>query len=306
MKLTLVIMAAGMGSRFGGGIKQLEPVGPNGEIIMDYSIHDAVAAGVKRVVFVIRRAIEEAFCERIGDRIEKTCAQLGVEVAYVFQENDDLPEGFTYPADRTKPWGTAHAVRSARHVVKDPFIVINADDYYGKDSFRKVCGFLAQHGQEKGSCCMAGFCMENTLSEHGSVSRGVCTRDAEHHLVDVVETHNLHREGDVICADGKTYAGDAIVSMNMWGLSADMLGHLDSGFTAFLENMGDNSLKAEYQLPTVINEKMHEGLATVTVLETSARWYGMTYKEDVPMVKAAFERMYEQGEYQPALFVDIK
>lgn len=306
MKLTLVIMAAGMGSRFGGGIKQLEPVGPDHEIIMDYSIHDAVAAGVRRVVFVIRKAIEEAFRERIGERIETVCADLGVEVAYVFQENDDLPEGFVYPEGRTKPWGTAHAVRSVRHVVKDPFIVINADDYYGKDSFRKVCAFLAQHGQEAGSCCMAGFLLENTLSEHGSVSRGVCTQDAQQHLVNVVETHEIHKENGAICAQEQTLAGDTIVSMNMWGLSADMLTHLDNGFTDFLENMGDNTLKAEYQLPTLINEKMHQGLATVTVLETAARWYGMTYKEDVPMVKAAFERMYAQGEYSPALFSDIK
>jgi len=305
MKLTLVIMAAGMGSRFGGGIKQLEPVGPNGEIIMDYSIHDAVGAGVKRVVFVIRKAIEEAFRERIGERIEKVCAELGVEVAYVFQENDDMPEGFSYPEGRTKPWGTAHAVRSARHVVNDPFIVINADDYYGKDSFAKVCAYLTGHGQEAGSCCMAGFRLENTLSEHGSVSRGVCAQDEMHRLVNVVETHGIHREEDAICAGEQTLAGDSIVSMNMWGLSSDMMAHLDGGFTAFLEHMED-PLKSEYQLPTLINEKMHEGLADVAVLETAARWYGMTYKDDVPMVKAAFERMYAQGEYNAELFSDIK
>ena len=305
MKLTLVIMAAGMGSRFGGVIKQLEPVGPNGEIIMDYSIHDAIVAGVRRVVFVIRKGIEEAFRERIGDRIEKACAELGVEVVYVFQENDDLPDGYSYPAERTKPWGTGHAVLSARKVVRDPFIVINADDYYGKDSFKKVCDFLVQHGQEAGSCCMAGFMLKNTLSDHGSVSRGVCTQDDSHSLVNVVETHGIHKEEGGIVAGEQKLEEDTVVSMNMWGLSADMMAHMESGFAEFLANLSD-PIKGEYQLPTVINEKMHEGLATVKVLETEARWYGMTYKEDVPMVKAAFETMYAQGEYQPALLSDIE
>ena len=305
MKLTLVIMAAGMGSRFGGGIKQLEPVGPNGEIIMDYSIHDAVKAGVERVVFIIRRAIEEAFRERIGARIETICAELGVEVAYVFQENDDLPEGFAYPAGRTKPWGTAHAVLSARKVVKDPFIVINADDYYGQDSFEKVCTVLKQQKDAPGVCCMAGFRLENTLSEHGSVSRGVCTQDEENHLVNVVETTDICKLNGGIRSGEQELAGSTIVSMNMWGLSSDMMAHLQDGFAPFLTGMSDEN-KSEYQLPTEINRKMHEGKAQVTVLETAARWYGMTYKDDVPMVKAAFERMYGQGVYQNDLFADMK
>ncbi len=228
MKTALVIMAAGIGSRFGGGIKQLAPVGMNGEIIMDYSIHDAIEAGFDKIVFIIRRDIEEAFREAIGSRIEKICEKLGVEIAYAYQEREALPEGVSCPKDRTKPWGTGQAVLACRKVLHEPFAVINADDYYGKEAFVKVHDFLTQYSAEKPNAyCMAGFILKNTLSENGAVTRGICETNENGYLTAVHETSGIVKtaEGAAVEADGvlASIDADSCVSMNMWGLTPEFM-----------------------------------------------------------------------------------
>lgn len=231
MKTTLLIMAAGIGSRFGGGIKQLEPVGLHDEIIMDYSIHDAIEAGFNKVVFIIRRDIEEAFRERIGDRIEKTCARLGVETAYAFQSLDDLPACAPHIPERKKPWGTGQAVLAAKGLIHEPFVVINADDYYGKEAFRAIHAFLVQPHADN-ELCMAGFVLKNTLSENGGVTRGLC-RMADGMLTDVVETKNIVKTPTGAAVDGVAVDENALVSMNMWGLSPAFIDLLSTGFEEF-------------------------------------------------------------------------
>lgn len=301
MKTSLVIMAAGIGSRFGGGIKQLEPVGPCGEIIMDYSIHDALAAGFDRVVFIIRRDLEADFRTIIGERIEKVCP-----VAYAFQEKEDLPAPFTCPPDRKKPWGTGQAVLSCRGIVNEPFLVINADDYYGKEGFRLAHDFLVANADKKGSFCMPGFILKNTLSENGGVSRGVCRVSAEGDLLGVTETHGLVRDGDgaAVEKDGVRTPIDAesIVSMNMWALTPDFLDVLHEGFPKFLAAVPEGDIKAEYLLPGVIDGMIKDGSATVKVLTTSDRWFGVTYREDKEAVVKAFEELYAKGEYGVPLY----
>lgn len=301
MKTSLVIMAAGIGSRFGGGIKQLEPVGPNGEIIMDYSIHDALEAGFDRVVFIIRRDLEADFRAIIGERIEKICP-----VAYAFQEKEDLPAGFTCPPDRKKPWGTGQAVLSCRGIVNEPFLVINADDYYGKEGFRLAHDFLVAHGDQKGTFCMPGFILKNTLSENGAVSRGICRVSDAGNLTEVVETHGLVRDGAgaAVEADGVRTPIDenAIVSMNMWALTPDFLEVLHEGFPKFLAAIPEGNIKAEYLLPGVIDDLIHEGRATVKVLPTTDRWFGVTYREDKEAVVKAFEELYAAGVYNRDLY----
>ena len=298
MKQTsLVIMAAGIGSRFGGGIKQLEPVGPNGEIIMDYSIHDALEAGFNKIIFIIRKDLEKDFKEIIGNRIEKVAP-----VEYAFQEMDDLPEGFTVPEGRKKPWGTGQAVLAARNVIHEPFLVINADDYYGKEGFRAVHEYLVNGGQS----CMAGFVLKNTLSDNGGVTRGICKMDAENNLTEVVETKNIIKTTEGAEADGMKLDIDSLVSMNMWGLTPDFLKTLEEGFKEFFEKeVPANPLKAEYLIPTFIGELLSEGKISVKALRTNDTWYGMTYKEDVAAVKESFSKMLENGTYKGDLFSDL-
>ena len=312
MKTSLVIMAAGIGSRFGRGIKQLAPVGRNGEIIMDYSIHDAIEAGFNKIIFIIRKDIEDAFKEAIGDRIEKICDSLGVEIAYAYQELGNLPEGVELPADRTKPWGTGQAVLACKDVLHEPFAVINADDYYGKEAFVKLHDFLEGYTPEKADeYCMAGFILKNTLSENGAVTRGVCETNAEEYLTAVHETSNIVKtaDGAAVDNDGEKTAIDpeSYVSMNMWGLTPEFVQILDDGFKEFFETMGDKDvLKAEYLLPIYIDELLQAGKVSVKVLDSHDKWFGVTYKEDKDYVVESFGKLIDAGVYAEDLFSDLK
>ena len=312
MKTTLVIMAAGIGSRFGGGIKQLAPVGLNGEIIMDYSIHDAIEAGFNKIVFIIRKDIKDAFKEAIGDRIEKICNNLGMEIAYAYQELNELSEGVELPAGRTKPWGTNHAVMMGADVIKEPFAVINCDDFYGRDSFQVMGKFLAALPEgSKNVYSMVGFRIGNTLSESGSVARGVCATNEEDYLTGVVERTAIERiDGDIQFVDenGKKVVleENTPVSMNMWGLTPDFLDVLENGFKEFFEKEVPSSpQKAEYLIPIFIGELLEQGKMSVKVLKTNDTWYGMTYHEDVAAVKDSFKKMLENGVYKAELFSDL-
>lgn len=277
---TLVILAAGIGSRF-GGIKQLERVGPNGEILMEYSIRDAIQAGINKIVFLIRRDIEEDFRAVIADRIEGYCAQHGVQIAYAYQEKNDLPAGFTCPADREKPWGTGQAMLACKAAVSEPFVVLNADDYYGQQAFKLLVEYLQA---EKG-WCLAGFRLANTLSCHGGVTRGICQVDEEGLLQSVIETRGITQADLNVSLDP-----ECCVSMNMWGFTPEIFDLLSEKFLPFLEeNIQDNS--KEFLLPEVVDDLLQEGKAKVQVLPTNDQWYGMTYREDIPIVKAAFANM---------------
>lgn len=303
---TLVIMAAGIGSRFGGGIKQLEPVGPGGEIIMDYSIYDALKAGFDKIVFIIRRDLEKDFREVIGNRIEKVA-----RVEYAFQELGDLPEGFSVPEGRKKPWGTGQAVLSIKGLVDGPFLVINADDYYGKEGFQKIHDYMVNHMKEDGDVydmCMGGFILRNTLSDNGTVTRGVCTLDGDGSLKEVTETYEIRME-----ADGSMKAQDEQgnpvqvnpdqhVSMNMWGLPAAFLKELEKGFPEFLENLKEGDIKSEYLLPKIIDKLVKAGKARVEVLETKDKWFGVTYKEDKETVVDAIRSLIAEGAYPERLY----
>lgn len=300
MKTTLLIMAAGIGSRFGGGIKQLAPVDAAGHIIMDYSIHDAIEAGFNHVIFVIRKEIEAEFREVIGSRIAAVCAAHGVTVDYAFQDLHDIPGQF--PEGRTKPWGTGQAVLAAKQMVDTPFVVINADDYYGKEGFRAVHAYLVAGG----TACMAGFVLKNTLSDHGGVTRGICAMDADSNLTKVVETKNIVKTAGGAEADGVQLDVNSLVSMNMWGLTPDFLQTLEEGFAEFFQKeVPANPLKAEYLIPTFIGQLLAQGKIAVKVLKTNDAWYGMTYKEDVPAVQADFRRMLAEGVYREDLFSDL-
>ena len=312
MKTTLVIMAAGIGSRFGGGIKQLAPVGRHGEIIMDYSIHDAIEAGFNKIVFIIRKDIREAFKEAIGDRIQKICDGLGVEIAYAYQELDHLPDGVETVPERTKPWGTGQAVLACREVLHEPFAVINADDYYGKEAFVKLHDFLEGYTPDRAEqLCMAGFILKNTLSENGAVTRGICETNESGYLTAVHETHNIvktaegaaveHQEG-MTPVDPESY-----VSMNMWGLTPEFVQLLEDGFREFFQNTSkENILKAEYLLPIYIDELLQAGKVSVKVLDSNDRWFGVTYKEDKDYVIESFGKLIDAGVYQEELFSDLK
>lgn len=303
-KTALVIMAAGIGSRFGKGIKQLAPVGPKGEIIMDYSVRDALEAGFNKVVFIIRKDLEEEFRRVIGERIEKI-----TEVAYAFQDMEDLPEGFTKPADRTKPWGTGHAVLAARDVLTEPFAVINADDYYGKEAYVKVHDYLVQEHAEDEllHICMAGFRLGNTLSDNGSVTRGVC-HITDGKLTGVTETHNIYKTADG--AEERDGDGNFVqkldvknlVSMNMWGLTPAFMETLRKGFVEFLGNIPAGDIKKEYLLPEMIDRLIQDGKAQVEVLKTKDEWFGVTYQEDQASVQAAFRALTEAGVYPDGLY----
>lgn len=298
-------MAAGIGSRFGGGIKQLEPVGPSGEIIMDYSIHDALEAGFDKIIFIIRKDLEKDFREIIGNRIEKIA-----HVEYAFQEMDDLPEGFSVPEGRKKPWGTGQAVLAARDLIHEPFLVINADDYYGKEGFRIIHDYMVNEMKEDGEAydmCMAGFILSNTLSENGGVTRGVCTVGEGGYLTKVTETYNIYRDADGMHAsdnDGNPVTVEAgqHVSMNMFGLPASFVKELEKGFPEFLSNVREGDLKAEYLLPSIIDGCIHDGKARVRVLETQDKWFGVTYKEDKPAVVASIRKLVDAGVYKSPLF----
>lgn len=309
MKTALVIMAAGLGSRYGGGIKQLEGVGPNGEIIMDYSIHDAIEAGFNKIIFIIRKDIEPDFMEVIGDRIEKMCAQHGVEVQYAYQSLTDLPDGIQPVGERKKPWGTGQAVLSVKGIVNEPFVVINADDYYGKEAFRHIHDYMVQRmdiGAGVYDMCMAGFILENTLSENGAVTRGVCCLGEDAALQSVTETYNIEKKGKGIFASDEAgnpvlVNADQYVSMNMWGLPPSFLEELERGFPEFLDQAAGN-LKAEYLLPRVIDNLIRNGKARVKVLKTQDKWFGVTYREDKATVVEAIRRLIEQGVYKERLF----
>ena len=300
MQTTLLIMAAGIGSRFGGGIKQLEPVVEQGHIIMVYSIHDAIEAGFNKVVFIIRKDIENEFKDVIGNRIEAVCKAHSVTVEYVFQDINDIPGEL--PEGRTKPWGTGQAVLAAKDVLTPPFVVINADDYYGKEGFREIHDYLVKGGQS----CMAGFVLKNTLSDNGGVTRGICKMDEYNNLTEIVETSNIVKNAEGAEADGVKLDTESLVSMNMWGLAPEFLKTLESGFQYFFEKVvPENLIKEEFLIPTFIGELLAEGRISVKVLRTNDTWYGMTYKEDVAAVKDSFREMLEKGIYREELFADL-
>ena len=302
----LVIMAAGIGSRFGGGIKQLEPVGPGGEIIMDYSIYDALEAGFDKIIFIIRKDLEKDFREVIGNRIEKIA-----KVEYAFQELADLPAGFSVPEGRKKPWGTGQAVLSTKGLITGPFLVINADDYYGKEGFRKIHDYMVNEMDENGEVydmCMGGFILLNTLSDNGTVTRGVCQLNGDGTLKNVTETYEIRmREDGTMEAQNEQgepvqVQPDQHVSMNMWGLPAAFLDELEKGFPQFLSELKEGDIKSEYLLPKIIDKLVENGRAKVTVLETRDKWFGVTYKEDKETVVAAIRKLIADGVYPEKLF----
>lgn len=296
MKKTLVILAAGIGSRFVGGIKQLEKVGPDGEIIMDYSVHDAIKAGFNKIVFIIRKEIEEDFKNIIGNRIEKACEGLGIEFVYVFQNMDNIPEKLR--EGRIKPWGTGHAVMCCKGVVNEPFAVINADDYYGADGFVKASGLL-----DEGRYGLIGYVLKNTLSENGGVSRGLCTVE-NGKLTAIDETRHIIGTPEGAEADGKYIDPETIASMNFWCLPASFIDVLYEGFPKFLET-NEDLLKGEYMLPAIIDEQIKKGVE-VAALRTDAQWFGVTFMEDKPTVVASFKKLHEDGVYSDELYSDLR
>jgi hypothetical protein len=303
-KTALLVMAAGIGSRFGGGIKQLEPVGPSGEIIMDYSIHDALEAGFNKVIFVIRKDLDEDFRNIIGKRIEAF-----TEVAYAYQERDDLPAGFAVPEGRTKPWGTGQAVIAARNVISEPFCVINADDYYGKEGFRILHDELvrSEDGGPDGKqqISMAAFVLSHTLSDNGGVTRGVLNFDDHGVLTGISETKQIVRTQDgagVETESGiKPLDGNSLVSMNMWGLQPSFVQILEKGFRTFLESGEGDPLKKEYLLPDIIDGMIASGEADVHVLRSNDEWFGVTYREDREAVRESIRKLVNEGIYTSPL-----
>ena len=306
MKVSLVIMAAGLGSRYGGS-KQVDGIGPHNEILMEYSIYDALRAGFNKVVFIIKPEMEEMMRRLCGDYLAKKTALDGtpVEVAYVFQDFTSVPDFYRIPPERTKPFGTVHALLCAADVVHEPFCVINADDYYGIDAYRTIYDELVKL-PEDGKATMVGYLLKNTASLHGTVSRGVCQVDGDGHLVGITErTHIESRaDGPAYTEDGETYVHlppDTVVSMNLWGFQRDILDLFRDQFTVFLR--GDHDpLKGEFFLPTVPSRLIAEGQGTVSVLPAKSRWYGVTYQEDLPAVKAAFAAMVREGKYPGKLW----
>lgn len=303
-KPVLVIMAAGMGSRY-GGLKQIDPVDQEGHIIMDFSIYDAKRAGFEKVVFIIKKENEEDFKEAVGRRIEQV-----MEVAYVFQELSNIPEGFEIPQGRVKPWGTAHAVLSAMDEIDGPFAVINADDYYGRHAFQTIYDYLTTHeDDEKYRYTMVAYRLKNTVTDNGHVARGVCGLNEKKELVSVTERTRIEKRGGGIEYsedDGNTWTaidGDTLVSMNMWGFTHSILDEIQEGFPAFLEKgLKENPMKCEYFLPAVVSTLLEEGRAAVRVLESEDKWYGVTYKEDKPVVVAAVQALKDSGLYPQNLW----
>ena len=303
MKPTLVVLAAGMGSRY-GGLKQVDPVGPSGEAILDYSVFDAHRAGFGKVVFIIRKDIEQVFREQVGSKYEGL-----LPVEYAFQDINDLPTPYSVPDGRSKPWGTAHAIRAARNVVKEPFAAINADDFYGRDAFQKLADFLTRNPDAtngKMSFAMVGYKLDLTLSDNGSVARGICALDADSKLKTVVEHVKLVRtptgaHDEDPNAVEKDFTGNERVSMNLWGFTPELFTALEERFPAWLEaNVARE--KSEWYIPFVVDELIHEGKADVTVLPTDSSWFGVTYREDKPFVTAEIRKLVDAGEYPPSLF----
>ena len=303
--LALVVLAAGIGSRY-GGMKQVDPIGPSGEIIIDYSVYDALRAGFQKVVFVISKAIEGAFRERVGRTIERRC-----DTAYVFQRLDDVPDGFAVPSARVKPWGTSHATWTSRTEVRGPFAVINADDYYGRTAFAAVAGYLregipaAQFSVQ--DYCLVGYRLGNTLTEHGFVARGVCTLDPAGYLVSARELTHIEQTGDGAryTEDGDHWSElplETVVSMNMWGFTPAIFGDLAALFPRFLAANAGNIEKAEFFIPNAVADLIHAGRARAKVLPTSEKWYGVTYAADKPKVKEAIARMVRAGVYPAGLW----
>lgn len=296
---TLVVMAAGMGSRY-GGLKQIDPIGPCGEVVLDYSVFDAIRSGFGKVVFIIRKDIEADFKAAVGGHFEGR-----IPVEYVFQDIADLPPGFAVPAGRSKPWGTSHAILCAAHAVREPFAVINADDFYGRRSFEVLAGQLAAMEDRTGVYTLVGFILEKTLSAHGGVSRGVCRVDDRGFLTDIEECHEIRRQGDAVVlqrASGPDAAtGREAVSMNMWGFTPDFFTHLRSRFPAFLGGMKD-PLKSEFLVPTTVNELVHEGAVRVQVVQSPEQWYGVTYPADKAAVSAGVRSLIDDGDYPPSLW----
>lgn len=303
-KPVLVIMAAGMGSRY-GGLKQIDPVDEQGHIIMDFSIYDAKRAGFEKVIFIIKKENEEDFKEAVGLRMEEI-----MEVEYVYQDLDNLPEGYKLPEGRVKPWGTAHAVLSCIDAVDGPFAVINADDYYGSHAFQVIYDYLSTHeDDEKYRYTMVGYLLKNTLTDNGHVARGVCDMNEDGELIGIHERTRIEKkDGGAAYTedDGETWVSldvDSIVSMNMWGFSASILREIRDGFPAFLEEgLQSNPMKCEYFLPTVVSNLLEEGKATVSVLKSADKWYGVTYKEDKPVVVEAIGKLKESGLYPEKLW----
>jgi MobA-like NTP transferase domain len=302
MKPTLLVLAAGMGSRY-GGLKQMDPMGPNGETVLDYSVYDAIRAGFGKVVFIIREDFAEAFRSSVGAKFAGR-----IEVEYAFQKLDDLPEGFTVPEGRAKPWGTAHAVRAARNAVGGPFAVINADDFYGADAYQTVARWFASNtgDADKDHYAMVGYPLKNTLSEHGSVNRGICQTTADGLLTDVEEVVEISRVADGSC-EGKALNGSTLkldetapVSMNFWGFTPAYFGQLEEHFIAFLKEKGTEA-KSECYIPTVVDDLIRSGKADCRVLETDSSWFGVTYPEDKPFVVESIAALIAKGDYPSPL-----
>lgn len=295
MKKTLVILAAGIGSRYGGGVKQLESVGANGEIIIDYSIHDAIVAGFNKIIFIIRHDIEDDFRNVIGDRIERVCKPLNVEVAYAFQELSDVP--ISVPEGRSKPWGTGHAILACDGLIDEPFVVINADDYYGKHGFKVASEFL-----ETGGYGLVGYVLKNTLSDNGGVTRGICTvKNGK--LTGIDETKNIVMTEEGAETVGRMLDVESLVSMNFWCYPKKFMSVLKKGFPEFLANMTDPQ-KDEYLLPIIADGMLKEGVE-FSVLPTDDLWFGVTYKEDKASVVESFRKLYEDGVYKKDLYSDL-
>ena len=298
MNASIVFMAAGFGTRFGGGVKQIEPIGPNGEVLMDYAVHDALAAGFNRVVFIIRQDLEADFRSGVGRRVEKKC-----DVEYVFQDVKDLPAGFAHLQNRQKPWGTGHAVLACRDVVCEPFCVLNADDYYGQVAFQRIYRHLAANAEHTDTLdlCMAGYVLGNTLSESGAVTRGLCRVDDRGRLLGLKETKGIVlengapfvREGDALRALDPA----SVVSMNIWGMPARFIGYLEEQFIPFLENIGGREQEAEFLLPMAIGDMIEAGRGSVQMLPTADKWFGMTYVQDKAQTQARIRELIAQGAY---------
>lgn len=303
---TLVVMAAGMGSRFAGGIKQLQPVGTSDEILMEYSIYDALEAGFNRVIFIIRKDILELFESSIGPRVRKLCSERGAEMLLAFQEKDQLPDGLVCPADRQKPWGTGHALLSCMGMLDDSFAVINADDYYGKDAYRKAADFLdTLSADSRNTYGLVGFSLGNTLSDNGGVTRGICAVDQDGQLTGIDETKNIYKVsqgGAVDTPQGQRLLDNALpVSMNMWAFTPDILEHLQQRFRSFLQEKLSHPTD-EFLIPIEIGSMVKENQIQVQVLPTPSHWIGMTYAEDLLTVRDAFRRMHEQQIYHTPLY----
>jgi hypothetical protein len=300
---TLLVLAAGMGSRY-GGLKQMDPMGPNGETVLDYSVFDAIRAGFGRVVFIIREDFAEAFQQGIGSRFSDR-----IQVDYAFQKLEDLPAGFTVPEGRVKPWGTAHAIRAARDLVKEPFAVINADDFYGRDAYAQAAKFLTAAPlaeSEIARYAMVGYPLENTLSDHGEVNRGICSQNENALLESVEEYLNISRDpyglvrGNALDGTRKPLAPGTPVSMNFWAFTPGFFAHLEREFTAFLEAQGSGG-KTECYIPTVVDHLIHSGAADCKVLRTTSHWFGITYPDDKPHVVASITQLIQSGEYPSPL-----